>query len=190
MGSRRRDSFGGLSSLRILTEPWPKLAREKVCSLYATVALDREYPPGYPEIVMVRSRDLSLAFFVAAGVLVPWTLYLATTLPRHYPAHHYWLGWVGFDLALVAVLATTGLALARSSPAVSRYAAVATTMLVVDAWFDVLNAATSWDLLAAAVAAIAIELPLAYFCWQLSRRGSRPPGSNVAGGVAPEQPGS
>lgn len=117
---------------------------------------------------MVGSRDLSRAFFVVAGLLVPWTLYLALTLPRHYQAHHYWLGWVGFDLALVAVLAVTGLAVARGRPAVSRYAAVAATMLVLDAWFDVLNAATLADFWVAVSGAL-LELPLAFLCWRLAR---------------------
>ena len=48
--------------------------------------------------------------------MAPWTLYLALTLPRHYSAHHYWLGWAGFDVALVAVLATTGLSIRRGAP--------------------------------------------------------------------------
>lgn len=64
----------------------------------------------------------------------------------------------------------------------SRYAAIATTLLVVDAWFDVLNAATSRDLLAAAVTAIVVELPLAYVCWQLAREGLPPQSSNPGGG--------
>ena len=121
----------------------------------------------------IRSRDLSRAFFVVAALLVPWTLYLALTLPRHYPAHHYWLGWVGFDLALVAVLAVTGLSLARGGPALPRYAAVAAAMLVIDAWFDVLNAATLNDFLVAALTAALFELPLAYLCWRLARGDSR-----------------
>ena len=113
-----------------------------------------------------------------AALLVPWTFYLAVTLPRHYPAHHYWLGWVGFDLALVAVLAITGVSLARGSPALPRYAATAATMLVVDAWFDVLNAATATDALVAVLAAGLIELPLAYLCWRLAR-GVPGPGTGI-----------
>ncbi|MFZ2013987.1 MAG: hypothetical protein WAV00_09215 [Nocardioides sp.] len=117
----------------------------------------------------LRSRDLARAFFVIAALLVPWTLYLALALPRHYPAHHYWLGWVGFDLALVAVLVATGLSLARGSARLSRYAAAAATMLVTDAWFDVVNAASVTDVAVAAVTAAAFELPLAFLCWRLAR---------------------
>jgi hypothetical protein len=137
--------------------------------------------------VPARSRDLSRAFFVIAALLVPWTLYLALTLPRHYPVHHYWLGWVGFDLALVAVLVVTGLALLRGMPALSRYAAVAATMLVTDAWFDVLNAATLTDFWLAAAGAL-VELPLAYLCWQLARGGARPVETRSSATVPGERP--
>ncbi|MCB0905504.1 MAG: hypothetical protein KDB63_00070 [Nocardioidaceae bacterium] len=118
-----------------------------------------------------RPRDLSRAFFVIAALLVPWTVYLLLRLPRHYDAHHYRLSWVGFDLALVAALIVTGIALARRSPALSRYAAGLSIMLVIDAWFDVLNAGTTTDRVMAVAAAVFIELPLAYLCWQLARAG-------------------
>jgi len=123
--------------------------------------------------VVIRSSYLARAFFGVAALMVPWTLYLAVTLPRHYSAHHYWLGWAGFDVALVAVLVTTGLSIRRGSLAVTRYAAVAATMLVIDAWFDVLNAATGSDALVAVSLAVVVELPLAYICWQLSVRRTR-----------------
>jgi len=109
---------------------------------------------------------------------------LAVTLPRHYSAHHYWLGWAGFDVALVAVLVTTGLSIRRGSPAVTRYAAVAARMLVIDAWFDVLNADTGSDALVAVSMAVGVELPLAYICWQLSVRGTRAGWVEVSGGSA------
>ena len=111
---------------------------------------------------------LARAFFTAAAVTIPWTAYLAVTLPSHYSAHHYWLGWSGFNAALVVVLVVTGRSLLRSDFAVHRYAAVAATMLTVDAWFDVLNAATKADKLVAAGMAALVELPLAYVCWRIA----------------------
>ena len=123
--------------------------------------------------MVIRSSYLARAFFVAAALMAPWTLYLAVTLPRHYSAHHYWLGWAGFDVALVAALVATGLSIRRGTPSVTRYSAVAATMLVIDAWFDVLNAATGSDVVVAAAMAVIVELPLAYICWQLSVRRTR-----------------
>ncbi|MGV8967558.1 MAG: hypothetical protein ACOH2F_14925 [Cellulomonas sp.] len=117
----------------------------------------------------IRTAHLARAFFIAAAVTVPWTVYLAITLPRHYTAHHYWLGWFGFDVALLVILAVTGRALLHGDAAASRYAAVAATMLVVDAWFDVLNAATRTEQLVALAMALLVELPLAYVCWRIAR---------------------
>jgi hypothetical protein len=59
------------------------------------------------EIVPIRSAHLARAFFLAAAVTVPWTIFVAIALPRHYTAHHYWLGWFGwfgFDVALIVEL--------------------------------------------------------------------------------------
>ncbi len=109
-----------------------------------------------------------MRFFVAAAVTVPWTVFLAVTLPRHYTAQHYWLGWVGFDIALLVVLAITGRTLMRVDFAVHRYATIAATMLVVDAWFDVLNASTRIEQLVAVAMATLVELPLAYICWRIA----------------------
>ena len=54
--------------------------------------------------------------------------------------------------------------MARGAPALSRYAAVAATMLVIDAWFDVLKAATLADFLVAVLTGALFEPPLAYLC--------------------------
>ena len=51
-----------------------------------------------------------------------------------------------------------------------RTAAVATALLSVDAWFDVLNAATTPDRIGAIALAVLFELPLAAFTWRLTRR--------------------
>lgn len=121
------------------------------------------------EIVPIKSAHLARAFFLAAAVTVPWTIFVAIALPRHYTAHHYWLGWFGFDVALIFVLAVTGRSLMRGHLAAQRYATAAATMLVVDAWFDVLNAATHSDQLVAVAMAALVELPLAYVCWRIAR---------------------
>jgi len=118
--------------------------------------------------VPIRSAHLARAFFVAAAVTVPWTVFVAVSLPRHYTAHHYWLSWFGFDVALVVVLAITGRSLMRGDTVFHRYATIAATMLVVDAWFDVLNAATPTEQLVAAAMAALVELPLAYVCWRIA----------------------
>jgi hypothetical protein len=46
---------------------------------------------------------------VSGLVLLPWLSWLVITLPRHYSAHHYWLSWVGFDVAVLVELPLAGL---------------------------------------------------------------------------------
>jgi len=121
-------------------------------------------------VAAFRATHLARGFFAAAAAIVPWTVYLAVTLPKHYSAHFYWLGWTGFDVALVVALVITGRALRRGDVAVHRYASVVATMLVVDAWFNVLNANTHADRLAAVGMAALVELPLAFVCWRIARR--------------------
>src|SRR5437870_5697759 len=56
------------------------------------------------------------AFFACAAVLIPWTILLFVTLPRHYVANHWQLAWGGFDIALGLALASTAVMVARRSP--------------------------------------------------------------------------
>jgi len=64
----------------------------------------------------------------------------------------------------------TGRALRHGDVSVHRYASVVATMLVVDAWFNVLNANTRADRFAAVAMAALVELPLAFVCWRIARR--------------------
>src|SRR2546430_2956979 len=79
------------------------------------------------------------AFAVLALGTVPWVIFLAVTLPRHATFAHYRSVWVGFDTALIVVLALTGLLAWLARPQVALAATAAATMLFVDAWFDVMT---------------------------------------------------
>jgi len=61
------------------------------------------------------------------------------TLPRHATFTHYRGVWVGFDIGLIGVLATTAVLALRGRPQVVLAATAAATMLLVDAWFDVMT---------------------------------------------------
>ena len=115
------------------------------------------------------------AFAVLAVGTVPWVVYLAVTLPAHATFHHYRGVWVGFDLALIGVLATTAVLAWRGRPQVTMAAtATATaTMLFVDAWFDVLTTPRGRDLLVSVVLAAVVELPLAMICLWIALRASQ-----------------
>ena len=106
-----------------------------------------------------------------AALLIPWDVYLAVTLPTHSVAHHYRLAWAGFDLLLIMVLARIGWLAARRNPHVVLTAAAGATMLCIDAWFDVLTAAPGAEHTQAVLMALFLELPGAYLCGTLARRG-------------------
>ena len=104
------------------------------------------------------------AFVVCAVVLIPWAGFLILTLPRNYTANHWRIAWGGFDIGLGIALAGTAIAVARRSPFAEVAAAVSGTLLICDAWFDVLTARTGSEVVQAALEAALIELPLAAVC--------------------------
>ena len=108
-----------------------------------------------------------LALF--AVVLIPWTLVLAYRLPARHTSHHWDIAWVGFDLALAAALAATGLTIARRSAWAPSAAAVAATLLFCDAWFDVVLASGHDGQVEALLEAVLVEIPLAIFLVWLAR---------------------
>jgi hypothetical protein len=105
----------------------------------------------------------SLLLAVALG-LGPWTLYLTYTLPSRHVTHHYDLAWIGFDVALLAAFAVTGWCVLRSSRWLVPAAAVTGTMLVCDAWFDIVTSQTGSEQFEALLEACFAELPLAALC--------------------------
>jgi hypothetical protein len=96
--------------------------------------------------------------------LLPWIVYLGLTLPRRARADHYDLAWLGFDCAMWVALATLAYLALRRHPATGPLAAVASTMLAVDAWFDVVTSEGNGQFVRALVLALTAELPLAIIC--------------------------
>lgn len=103
-------------------------------------------------------------------VLVPWTIYLAVSLPDHFEAQHWPWVWVGFDVMLLVTLAGAGAAVWLRRQVLVPLSFVAATLLLCDAWFDV---SLSWgkeDVWASAASAVLVELPLAVLLIMRARR--------------------
>lgn len=109
-------------------------------------------------------RWLPRLLALAAIGLVPWTLWLTFSLPSRHVTDSYDIAWVGFDIALASVFAATALATLRFSPWLVPLAAIAGTMLVCDAWFDIVSSSGSSERLDAILEAVFAELPLAAIC--------------------------
>lgn len=118
-------------------------------------------------------RRAGWVFGALALLTIPWTVWLAVQLPSSRPAAHYDLAWGGFDTALVVVLLATAWAAVRLTPWLPAVAAVNGTMLVVDAWFDVVTAPTPQERWVAVAMAVLVELPLAAVCLWLAVTGQQ-----------------
>ncbi|MBP2324975.1 hypothetical protein JOF56_005360 [Kibdelosporangium banguiense] len=107
-------------------------------------------------------RRMLLVFLgVAAVVLVPWTAYLARTLPDHFSTGQWRVAWVGFDAVLVCCFGLAAwLGYRRRRAAVALLVATA-ALLCCDAWFDVVLDWTSSDRWTSIVLAAGIEVPIA-----------------------------
>ena len=124
-----------------------------------------------PPPIVPRVHDwLAPVFFLAGFGLVPWTLYLFVTLPsRHLQAGYYDLAWGGFDLALASLFVATGVGLLGRRLWVQSTATATATMLVCDAWFDVLSSQPGSERLIAIALAVTAELPTAAVCLMIAR---------------------
>ena len=131
----------------------------------------RALPPRASHVIERLRRARRWLLLVLGGVavvLLPWTGYLSATLPSEHVAHHWRVAWAGLDLAEAAALVATFVALLRNSPAVTVLASIAGTLLVCDAWFDVVTAQPGSDLAWALVFALLAELPLAALCFWIA----------------------
>jgi len=120
------------------------------------------------------SLDLLGALFaLAALVLVPWVVLLVRMLPSDHRSAHWDVAWGGFDIALALLLLGVAVAAWRRSPWLEGAATAAASLLLVDAWFDVLTSSTHAELVTAVIEAATVELPLAAVCVLLARAAKR-----------------
>ena len=101
---------------------------------------------------------------------LPWIAALAAFLPSTSQDAHYDVSWAGFDVLLCVLLVRTGWTALRGRAQSELTAAMTGTLLLVDAWFDVLSASHTLEFLTALAMAVCVELPLAGLClWIVGR---------------------
>src|ERR1022692_721675 len=103
-------------------------------------------------------------------VLAVWIGLLAVKLPPHYRAGGWRGTWVGFDIAEFAAFAATGWAAWRRRQLLIVSLAVLATLLVCDAWFDVMLDAHTAGFPTSLLSALLVELPLALLAVLFARR--------------------
>jgi len=102
--------------------------------------------------------------------LVPWTVFLGESLPPEYNAGHWDLLWTGFDVGLILVLGYAAWAAWFHRQIIATTAIVAGTLLLCDAWFDIITSIGHRDQWVTLLTGFGGELPLAVFFFWLYRR--------------------
>jgi hypothetical protein len=114
-----------------------------------------------------------LAFGTIGIGLLPWAVWLSTSLPPTHHSAHWDLAWSGFDVALAIGFCGTAMAAYRHSPWVGVFAAATGTLLLTDAWFDVVLESHGNEEATAVFEALAFEIPAAAICFWLAYRTER-----------------
>ncbi|MGC8510429.1 MAG: hypothetical protein ACP5PB_06110 [Acidimicrobiales bacterium] len=114
-------------------------------------------------------RWLSGAMILGVLVMIPWTIYLSLSLPGRFHAENWNVAWVGFDGALIVVLAATAWAAWFRRQILAAASIVAATLLLCDAWFDVNTSFGTRDQLVPLLTALAANVPLAIIFILLAR---------------------
>jgi hypothetical protein len=110
---------------------------------------------------LMRTREIRMVVMVISVVMmVPWIAYIGLTLPHRYVAHNWDLTWVGFDLLLLVLLASTAVLGYLRRQLVMLTAFATGVLLLCDAWFDVMTS-DDVDRTWSSVTALVVEIPLA-----------------------------
>jgi hypothetical protein len=125
---------------------------------------------GRPETL----RKCVIVVFAAAGIaLLPWTTWLATSLGPHHTTNDWNVAWSGFDTGLAVMFLSTAVAAYRRSPWVGALAAATGTLLITDAWFDIVLESHADERRNSILLAVLVELPTAAVCFWIAYRTER-----------------
>jgi hypothetical protein len=119
-------------------------------------------------------RQWVVGLFGVIGLgMLPWTIWLSASLKPHHVTERWDVAWSGFDMGLAVAFLLTAFAAWRRSPWVGALAAATGTLLLTDAWFDIVLESHSDELRQAIYLAVFAELPLAALCFWIAYRTER-----------------
>jgi hypothetical protein len=122
----------------------------------------RELGTAPQRLRRLRTRSLSLLVACCTG-LGAWIVYLAISMPTGYQARAWSAAWVGFDILLLLALTGTVVAAMLRRQIVIMLAVFTATLLLCDAWFDIVLDWGTSDVWGSLASAAFIEVPLALF---------------------------
>jgi hypothetical protein len=135
----------------------------------ALAIIDLPHPRLEPP--QVRRRQIGMVvMLVICAFLTAWIVLLMRTLPSQYTSSH-WRGfWVGLDIAELAGFAATAWAAWHQRQIVVFCMVFTGTLLLADAWFDLMLDAGSPGFTMSVISAIFAEIPLALVLFAAARR--------------------
>jgi hypothetical protein len=136
---------------------------------HALAAIDIAHPIIEPRIV--RRRRVALLFLMAVClVLAAWIGILAVTLPLTFKIDHWRAVWIGLDVAELAGFAATVWASWKQRQVIIVCMIITGTLLVCDAWFDIVLDLGTANITVSILAAVFGEFPLAFLLFSAARR--------------------
>ena len=129
----------------------------------------RELGTAPQRVKHFRSRLLTMLIGICAG-LGAWIVYLAVTMPTNYQSKGWSAAWVGFDILLLLALSGTMLAALLRRQIVILLAVFTATLLLCDAWFDIVLDWGTTDVWGSLASAAFVEVPLAAFLLLRARK--------------------
>ena len=118
-----------------------------------------------------RLRWLPAALAIGALALVPSLVIVLVVVPPVQIAHHLPVAWTGLDVCELLALAGTGLALHRRTALTVIPASVTGTLLLCDAWINIIP--TTGTARAEAIVLAFVEVPLAALSFWVAARAAR-----------------
>jgi hypothetical protein len=127
----------------------------------------------HPQLEQKQIRRRQIGMVVMLGIclfLAAWIVLLMRTLPSQYTSSHWREVWVGLDIAELAGFAATAWAAWHQRQVVVFCMVFTGTLLLSDAWFDLMLDAGSPGFTMSLLSALFAEIPLALLLFYAARR--------------------
>jgi hypothetical protein len=147
-----------------------RMSREERQELARVLAvIDLPHPMIDPKVL--RRRQMGLLFMAGVCVaLAAWIGILAVTLPPSFKIDHWQVVWVGLDIGELAGFIATVWASWKQRQAIIVCMIFTGTLLICDAWFDIVLDVGTPDIIASVLVALFAEFPLAFLLFYGARR--------------------
>jgi hypothetical protein len=115
-------------------------------------------------------RWAALLYICSSVILVPWTVYLGASLPTHHLSAHWDVSWTGLDVGLILAMLATGILAYFKSRWLVITSSTVGSLLLVDAWFDVMSERRVAQFYQAVILAIFLEIPMAVTSYYIAHK--------------------